>query len=196
MQVCFSFCFSFIKKITGIKLSFFFSFRQRDVMASARGGRRRSRDLLLGGGSNIHGIQFSGDPTLRGGSAAWRRPQLKEEGLVFGGSNSQRIQLLEDPTWRRIWLPEEDLALREGSGAQRIQLLEDPVLEGSSSQRRIGHSEDPAFRRCNSWRTQLSANPTLGARGSWRRMQCSPHRCCPSAVAGLPRGWSRSRPLL
>ncbi|XP_053822384.1 uncharacterized protein LOC128800904 [Vidua chalybeata] len=144
-----------------------------------------NEDPVLGGGSNIHRIQFLEDPILRGGSAAWRRTQLEEEALVFEGSNSQKIQLSEDPSWRRMWLLEEDLAL--GSGAQRIQLLEDPVLEGSSSQRRIGHSEDPAFGGYNSWRTQLSANPTLVAPGSWRRIQCSPHRCCLSSLAGLPR---------
>lgn len=57
--------------------------------------------------------------------------------------------------------------------------------------------EDRALRGCDSWRTQLSENPTLGSPGSWRRTQCSPHRCCPvcsqpgtpgAAVVGLPRG--------
>lgn len=137
------------------------------------------------------------------GSAALRRIRCSEEDPTFIGSGSQRIQLsealllgeepsskrrvqcLEDPTlrgsssqedqtWRSIWLL-EDLALREGSGAHRIQLLEDPVLEGSNSRRRIGHSEDPAFGRYNSWRTQLSESPSLGVPGSWRKIQCSPH---------------------
>lgn len=95
-----------------------------------------------------------------------RRTQLEEEGLVFGGSNSQRIQLLEDPTWRRIWLPEEDLALREGSGAQRIQLLEDPVLEGSSYRRRIGHSEDAILGGPSCQQIQLWEHLALGGGSS------------------------------
>lgn len=126
------------------------------------------------------------NPTRRGGFSVWRI-QLSEDPTLG------RVWLSEDPTWRRIWLLEEDLALREGSGAQRIQFLEDPVLEGSNSRRRIQLLEEDwalggcSFRRYNSWRTWLSENPTLGAPGSWRRIQCSPHRCCPSRLAGVTR---------
>lgn len=107
---------------------------------------------------------------------------------MFGGSNSRRIQLSEDPTWRRIWLLEEDLALREGSGAQRIQLLEDPVLEGSGTQR-IQLSEDAVLGGPSCQQIQLWERVALGG-------GCSalPTGAVP-AVAGLPRVWSRSQPL-
>lgn len=124
------------------------------------------------------------NPTRRGGFSVWRI-QLSEDPALG------RVWLSEDPTWRKIWLLEEDLALREGSGAQRIQFLEDPVLEGSNSRRRIQLLEEDwalggcSFRRYNFWRSWLSENPTLGAPGSWRRIQCSPHRCCPSRLAGV-----------
>lgn len=125
-------------------------------------------------------------------------------------SSKKRVQCLEGPTlrgsnsWEGLALRgsnlEEDLALREGSGAQRIQLLEDLVLEGSNSCRRIQLLEEDralrgsSFRRYNSWRTQLSENPTLRAPGSWRRIQCSPHRCCPSLLAGVTRVLRPSEP--
>lgn len=97
---------------------------------------------MLGGGPNIHGIQFSEDPTLRGGPAAWRRTQLKEGALAFEGPNSQKIQLGGGcGSWRRIQHSEKNLVLR-GSSSRRIQFLKDPALEGGSGAQRIQLLED------------------------------------------------------
>lgn len=152
-------------------------------MASARGGRWRSRgircseeDLALRGGSNIHRIQFSEDPTLRGGSDAWRRIQLEEEGPVFGGSSSQRIQHLG------------------GSGFQRIQLG-----GGSSTQRRIWCSEDPTLGgRSGTHRIQLSEDTTLGGPScqrikSWSACLLEDDPVLSPLMISQPPGWDDPR---
>lgn len=101
-------------------------------MVSAQGGGApgiccSEEDPGLGGGSNIRRIRFSEDPALRG-SAARRRTQFKEEGPVFGGSNSQRIQLSRGSNL------EEYLAPGGGSSTQRrIWCSQDPALGGSRS---------------------------------------------------------------
>lgn len=154
VQVCFSFCFSFIKKITGIKLYFFSLFGKGTSWRALREGGGApgiccSEDPVLGGGSNIHRIRFSEDPTLRVGSAAWRT-QLKEEGPVFGGSSSQRIQLGGGSSTQRIIWCSEDPVLEGSNSRRKIQLLEeDRALRGSSS-RKIQFLEDPAVRESSS----------------------------------------------
>lgn len=88
---------------------------------------------MLGGGSNIHRIQFLEDPTLRGGFAAWRRTQLEEEGSVSEDPTLRRSSSWEGLALRGSNL-EEDLAPGGGSSTQRrIWCSEDPVLGGSSS---------------------------------------------------------------
>lgn len=170
-------------------------------MASARGGRRRSRDLPLRGGSAARRrIQHSWDPVLRGSNSPRRICCLEKTPARRGGSSVWRIQVSEDPALEGSNL-EEDLAPRGGSSTQRrIGCSEDPALGGSSSWR-IQFLKDPALEGgSGTQRTQLLEDAILGGPSCqqiqlWERVALGGGCSALLPMLSQPRGWAAGAAL-